>query len=307
MNGMRTAQSLAVALLAFVGLVQFAHADSPSRLDKIKATGTISLGHPTNALPFAYLDNAQHPVGYSVEICQAIVAHLKAALNLPGLKVRYVPVTSATRLPLLANGTIDLECGTTSNTVERQKLVAFTPTTYVAKAVLMARKDSGIDVNDPASFSGKTVAALAGGLDLKIIQEISTRRNLDISVLPVTDQATSFIALKTGRAMGISTDDAIAYASVATADRPADYVIGTKPMKVWANAIVEPRDDPRFKQAVDAAVIDLMRSKKINAIYDRWFNSPLPPTGVNLKYPLSNELERAFEHPTDSADPDAYQ
>ncbi len=284
-----------------------AYADSASRLDRIKETGTISIGYPTTSLPFAYLDNAHQPVGYSVEICQHIAASLKSTLGLADLKIRYVPVTSATRLPLLSNGTIDLECGNTTNTVERHKLVSFAPTTYVAKVVLMARKDSGLDVNKPAAFSGKTVTSLAGGLDLQVIQQISTQQNLNISVLAVNDAAASFIAVKTGRAMAVSTDDGLAYGLVATSDQPQDYVIGTKAMLLAPYGIVEPKDDPRFKQAVDGAVINLMKSKTIYKLYDKWFNAPVPPNGINLKYPMSAELKHALEHPTDSGDPAAYQ
>lgn len=302
-----TAAMTLAGVYAGLGLTTVASADTASRLDRIKETGTITLGYPTTSLPFAYLDNAHQPVGYSVEICQRIAASLKSALGLADLKIRYLPVTSATRLPLLANGTIDLECGNTTNTVERHKLVSFAPTTYVAKVVLMARKDSGLDVNMPAAFSGKTVASLAGGLDLQVIQQISSQQHLNISVLPVNDAAASFIAVKTGRAMAVSTDDGLAYGLVATADQPQDYVIGTKAMLLAPYGIVEPKDDPRFKKAVDGAVLDLMKSRQIYTIYDKWFNAPVPPNGINLKYPMSAELKRAIEHPSDSGDPAAYQ
>ncbi|WNC94785.1 amino acid ABC transporter substrate-binding protein [Paraburkholderia sp. FT54] len=301
----KTAGLLATAI-AGIGLTSAAHADTPSRLDRIKQTGTLSVGYPTSSLPFAYLDNAHQPVGYSVEICQRIADHLKKDLALPEIKIRYVPVTSATRLPLLQNGTIDLECGNTTNTVERHKLVSFSPTTFVTKVVLMARKDSNLDVNSPAAFAGKTVTSLAGGLDLQIIQQISNQQHLNISVLPVNDTAASFIAVKTGRAMAVSTDDGLAYALVATSGAPQDYTIGTKAMLLAPYGIVEPKDDARFKQAVDNAVLDLMKTKQIVPLYEKWFNSPVPPAGVNLKYPMSAELKHAIEHPSDSGDPAAY-
>jgi glutamate/aspartate transport system substrate-binding protein len=302
-----TGAALIVAQFAAIGLTGSAQAETPSRLDKIKQTGTISVGFPTTSLPFAYLDNAHQPIGYSVEICQRIADRLKTSLGISDLKIRYVPVTSATRLPLLSNGTIDLECGNTTNTIERHKLVSFSPTTFVAKVVLMARKDSNLDVNNLAAFGGKTVTSLAGGLDLQIIQQISTQQNLNISVLPVNDAASSFIAVKTGRAMAVSTDDGLAYGLVATSGQPQDYVIGTKAMAVAPYGIVEPKDDPRFKSAVDGAVLDLIKTKQIHAIYDKWFNAPVPPAGVNLKYPMSAELKHAFENPSDSGDPAVYQ
>lgn len=305
---MKSPLTLTTAMLAAGLCLAFAtHADTLSRLDRIKQTGTISLGYPTTSIPFAYLDNAHRPIGYSVEICQRIAASLKASLGLSDLKIHYVPVTSATRLPLLQNGTIDLECGNTTNTVDRHKLVSFSPTTFVAKVVLMARKDSSLDVNNPAAFSGKTVTSLAGGLDLQVVEQISARQHLNISVLPVNDVAASFLAVKTGRAMAVSTDDGLAYSLVATSGDPQDYVIGKKAMLLAPYGIVEPKDDPRFKKAVDDAVIDLMKSKRIYALYDKWFNSPVPPNSINLKYPMSDELKHAIEHPTDSGDPAAYQ
>jgi len=208
---------------------------------------------------------------------------------------------------LLANGTIDLECGNTTNTIERHKLVSFAPTTFVAKVVLMARKDSGLDVNNPAAFAGKSVTSLAGGLDFQIIQKISLDQHLNISVVPANDAASSFIAIKTGRAMAVSTDDGLGYALIATSGQPQDYVVGTKAMAVAPYGIVEPKDDPRFKETVDNAVLNLIKTKQISALYDKWFNSPVPPSGVNLKYPMSAELKHALEHPTDSGDPAAYQ
>jgi glutamate/aspartate transport system substrate-binding protein len=309
---MKSISTLASAVLTactavLLGSAHTAQADTPSRLDKIKQSGTLTLGYPTTSLPFAYLDNQQKPVGYSVEICQHIADQIKAELKLPALAIRYVPVTSATRLPLLSNGTIDLECGNTTNTVARHQFVSFSPTTFVSKVVLMARKDSGLDVNDPAAFRGKAVASLAGGLDLMVIQQISMQRKLDISVVPVKDAADSFLSVKTGRAAAVSTDDGLAYGLVATSGAPGDYVIGTKALLLAPYGIVEPKDDARFKQVVDAAVLDLIASKQINTLYDKYFNAPIPPNGINLKYPMSAEMKHAFEHPSDSGDPAAYQ
>ena len=306
---MKSSSTLASIFLAVSTLAAatVAHADATSRLDQIKQSGTISLGYPTSSIPFGYLDNAQKPIGYSVEICQRIADHIKTALNLPSLTIRYVPVTSATRLPLLSNGTIDLECGNTTNTVERHKYVSFSPTTFVAKVVLMARKDSGLNVDDPAAFRGKTITSMGGGLDFQVIQQISTKENLGISVVPVKDGADSFLSVKSGRAAAVSTDDGIAYGLVATSGAPDDYVIGTKPMLIAPYGIVEPKDDPRFKEVVDAAVLDLIKTRQIDALYDKYFNAPIPPNGVNLKYPMSAELKHALAHPSDSGDPAAYQ
>ena len=203
-----------------------AHAEGPSRLDKIRDTGVITIGHPETSVPFAYLDGNQKPIGYTVEICQEIAQHIKTALKLPKLDVRYNPTTSATRIPLLANGTIDLECGNTTNNLERHKLVSFAPTTFVAQVVLVARKDGGVDPNNLASFRGKTIAAQAGGQTFKLISRLNAEGNLGISMAPTKDTAETLLMVESGRAAGSANDDGIAYGVVASSKNPDVFVIG---------------------------------------------------------------------------------
>lgn len=284
-----------------------AYAQSGSRLDKIRSTASITLGHPESSVPFAYLDGNQKPIGYTVEICEEVVQHLKTALRLPRLNVRYNPTTSSTRIPLLTNGTIDLECGTTTNNLERHKLVAFAPTTFVAQTVLLARKDGGVDPNDPASFRGKVIASPAGGQALRRIMEINAKGNHGISVVPAKDTAESLLMVQTGRASAMSTDDGIAYGIVAASRNPAAFVIGTKSLELAPYGIMQPKDDPAFKQMVDAAVIDLIQRGRVAALYEKYFNSPIPPRQINLRFAMSQALQRALAHPTDSGDPAKYE
>lgn len=293
---------MAVAVLA-----QPAFAQQPSRLDVIRQSGIITLGHPETSVPFAYLDGKQKPVGYTVEICEKIAAELKQSLNLPKLEVRYNPTTSATRIPLLANGTIDLECGNTTNNVDRHKLVAFAPTTFVAQVVLMARKDGGVDVNDPASFRGKTIAAQAGGQTFRVISQINAKGNYNITVAPAKDTGEAFLMVETGRAAGTANDDGLAYGQVASSKDPDAFVIGTKGFEIAPYGIMEPKDDPAFKAAVDQAVLKLIKDGTVAALYEKYFNSPIPPHNINLKYPMSDALKRALANPTDSGDPAVYQ
>ncbi|WP_220014392.1 amino acid ABC transporter substrate-binding protein [Bradyrhizobium sp. BR 10289] len=300
-------KALATATAAACLLSNLAMAEGTGRLDKIRETGAITLGYPETSVPFAYLDADQKPIGYTVEICEQVVQSIKAALKLPKLEVRYAPITSATRIQLLANGTIDLECGNTTNNVERHKLVAFAPTTFVAQVVLVARKDGGVDVNDPNSFRGKAIAAQAGGQTFKVITLINAKNNLGITVVPGKDTAETFLMLSTGRVAGTANDDGLAYATVATSRTPDDFVIGSKGLETAPYGIVEPKDDPAFKKVVDDAVIDLMKSGRIAALYDKYFNSPIPPHGLNLKFPMSAALKRALANPTDSGDPAVYE
>jgi glutamate/aspartate transport system substrate-binding protein len=297
----------ASATTALLGSATSAYGQAPSRLDRIKAEGSISIGSTTRSLPFAFKDSNQKMVGYSIEICQRIADQVRASLGMPKLDIRYVPVTSATRLQLLSNGTIDLECGNTTNTAERHQFVDFAPTTFVAKVVLLGRKDSGLDMNDVRQLRGKTVTSLSGGLNLAVIEKINSEQKIGMSVVPVKDAPESFLSVKTSRAAATVSDDGMAYALVATSDAPADYVIGTKALMVAPYGIVMPKDDPRFKKTVDAAVISLIRGGEVARIYDKYFNSPIPPHGINLRYPMSAELKRALANPTDSPDQQAYE
>lgn len=277
------------------------------RLEKIRETGTIVLGHPETSVPFAYLDGDQKPVGYMVEICEHVARSVQKALKLDTLQVRYNPTTSATRLPLLANGTIDLECGNTTNKPERHKLVSFAPTTFVAQVVLVARKDAGVDVNKPASFAGKTIAAQAGGQTFKLISQINAREKLGITVAPAKNTAEGFLMVETGRAAGSISDDGLAYGAVASARNPDDFVVGTRGLELAPYGIVEPKDDPAFKKVVDDAVVALIKDGTVAKLYDKYFNAPIPPKQINLRFPMSDALKRALAKPTDSGDPKAYE
>ena len=300
-----SAFSLAAAL-AFSALLPHVAA-AEGRLDKIKQAGAIVLGHPESSVPFAYLDDKQAPIGYSVEICQGIAAHVQKTLGLAKLDVRYNPTSSATRIPLLANGTIDLECGNTTNNLERHKLVAFAPTTFVAEVVLTARKDGGVNVDDLASFRGKAIAAQAGGQTFRLVSQLSAKNGYNITVIPTKDTAETFLMVESGRAAGSAQDSGLAYASVASARTSTDFVISKKGLEPAPYGIVQPKDDPAFKKVVDEAVVGMIKSGKVAALYQKYFLSPIPPKQINLNYPMSDILKRVLASPTDSGDPAAYQ
>lgn len=304
---MMKAIGVLLACAVWVGTSAPASAQGTGRLDKIRSSGRISLGFPDASPPFAFLDSDGKPVGYSLEICEHVAQKLKAVLKLPALDVRYTPVMSATRIPLINNGTIDLECGTASNLPERHKLVSFAPTTFVAQIVLVARRDAKVDVNDLASFRGKAISAQAGGETQRVVTRLSVRDKLDIQVMPAKDTAETFLLLETGRAAGSVNDDALAHATVAGAKRPGDFVIGTQGLEFAPYGILEPKDDPDFKAAVDAAVVDLMKDGTVAALYKKYFESPIPPRKINLELPMSDVLKRALANPTDSGDEAAYR
>ncbi|MGY3410823.1 glutamate/aspartate transport system substrate-binding protein [Bradyrhizobium sp. GM5.1] len=302
-------KSIIIAVIAALapGLVQPAAAQSQGRLALIRQTGTITLGFPETSLPFAFLDGHQKPIGYTVEICEKAAAEIKASLGLPRLEIRYNPTTSATRIPLLANGTIDLECGNTTNNLERQKLVSFAPTTFVSQVVLMARKDAHVDTNNPASFRGKTIAGQAGGQSFKVLSKLNAEGNYGIDIIQAKDQGEIFLLVETGRAAGAANDDGLAYGQVAASRDPDAFVVGTRGYELAPYGIMEPRGDPEFKAAFDAAVLKLIKDGTVAALYEKYFNAPIPPRGINLKYPMSDALKRALAKPTDSGDPADYQ
>ncbi|MFZ3121381.1 MAG: amino acid ABC transporter substrate-binding protein [Variovorax sp.] len=303
---MRTSAVSLAAALAFSALLPHVAA-AEGRLNKIKQAGAIVLGHPESSVPFAYLDDRQAPIGYSVEICQGIAAHVQKTLGLAKLDVRYNPTSSATRIPLLANGTIDLECGNTTNNLERHKLVAFAPTTFVAEVVLTARKDGGVNVDDLASFRGKAIAAQAGGQTFRLVSQLSAKNGYNITVIPTKDTAETFLMVESGRAAGSAQDSGLAYASVASARTSGDYVISKKGLEPAPYGIVQPKDDPAFKKVVDEAVVGMIKSGKVAALYQKYFLSPIPPKQINLDYPMSDILKRVLASPTDSGDPAVYQ
>ena len=274
-------------------------------LKKVKETGTITIGYRDSSIPFSYLDDNQKPIGFAIDICLSIVDAVKKELKLDQLRVEFNPVTSSTRIPLLSNGTVDLECGSTTNNPERLKQVAFTNTHFLTATRFVSKKASNLNSID--DLKGKSVVSSAGTTNIRQLTEANAARNLGINIIPAKDTAETFLMLSSGRAAGTANDDGLAYATVATSRTPDDFVIGSKGLEMAPYGIVEPKDDPAFKKVVDEAVIDLIKNGQIAALYDKYFNSPIPPHGINLKFPMSAALKKALANPTDSGDPAAYE
>ncbi len=274
-------------------------------LRKIKETRLISVGYRDGSIPFSYLDGRQNPVGYSMDICGQVVEAIKRRLNLDDLQVQLTPVTSATRIPLVANNTVDLECGTTTNTLEREKHVAFSVTTFVAMSRLASRRSSNIAHLD--DLRGKTVVSTAGTTSIAKLLELNTADGRNMNIIAGKDHAQSFHLMETGRAVAFAMDDVLLYGMVATASDPSQFVVSGEPLSVEPYAVGLPKGDPEFKKLVDDTIIELFRSGKIMTLYRKWFDAPIPPRGIVLKLPMSGVLKRIIEHPTDSGDPAAYQ
>jgi glutamate/aspartate transport system substrate-binding protein len=240
-----------------------------------------------------------------MDICMKVVDAVKAALKMPNLKVALNPVTSATRIPLIANGTIDLECGSTTNNLDREKQVGFTNTYFVTANRYVVKKAS--NVKTLADLKGKTVVSTAGTTNIKWLTEENGKQNMGMSILPAKDHAEAFLMVETGRAAAFFMDDILLSSLVASAKTPGDYVIGSEAYSVEPYAAMMPKDDAEFRKVVDTATANLYKSPEIHAIYAKWFLKPIPPKGINLNLPESPQLKKALANPTSSGDPATYQ
>ena len=280
-------------------------AELTGTLQKVKETGTIVLGVRDSSVPFSFLDGQQRPVGYAIDICMKVVDAVKAELGLPALKVEMNPVTSATRIPLMANGTIDLECGSTTNNVERQKQVAFSNTYFLTASRFVSKAANNLGTID--ALAGRTVVSTSGTTNIVQLNQANVARKLGATVLPAKDHAEAFLTVETDRAAAFVMDDVLLASFVASSKTPAAYTISTEAFsQAEPYAIMLRRDDAPFKAVVDRATAALFRSPEGPALYAKWFQSAIPPRGLNLNVPMSAGLKWAFEHPSDSPDPASY-
>lgn len=273
-------------------------------LKKIKDTGSITLGVRDSSIPFSYLDDKQSYQGYSIDLCMKAVTAIQKQLGLTALNVKMNPVTSATRIPLMANGTVDLECGSTTNNLERQKQVAFAPTTFVTANRLLSKKASNITAL--ADMKGKAIVSTSGTSNLKQLTTLNGEQNLGMNIMTAKDHAEAFLMVETGRAVAFGMDDILLASLSASSKSPADYTISKEALSTEPYGIMMRRDDPAFKKAVDTAIGNVFKSGEITKIYAKWFLSPIPPKGINLNIPMSPELQAVIAKPTDSGDPAAY-
>ena len=300
----RLRASLLAGLLLGSGLVAAQDLTSPT-LRKIRDTGLITLGYRDASVPFSYLNAKRQPIGYSMDLCERVVAAVRQRLDLPDLEVRRMLVSSATRFPLVANGTVDIECGVTTNTVERQKLVAFSLTTYVAASRLLVREDSTVATVD--DLRGQPVASTLATTSIQFLHTINQQRGLDMRILAGLDDVEGMRMVHTGRAVAYAMDDVLLSSMKALHPEFASLRIAPLALTTEPYALVLRRDDPVFKQLVDGVLARLYRSGEAERIYRRWFESPIEPNELNLRMPLSDALRRVLRQPTDTADTSAYQ
>nr|WP_233224711.1 transporter substrate-binding domain-containing protein [Thiomonas sp. X19] len=266
-------------------------------LKKIKDTDSITVGYRESSIPFSYLDGNGRPIGYAMELCGKVVDAVKADLKMPNLKVNYAPVTSSNRIPLLENGTIDLECGSTTNSVARQKQVAFGPTYFIINVSAAVKKDSGI--NDFAQLGGKTIVTTSGTTSVPLLKKYEKTKDLDFKEIYGKDHAESFLLMADGRAVAFVMDDILLAGQIANSKDPAAYKILPGSLRQEPYSMMLRKDDPQFKALVDRTIDGVMKSGEINKIYAKWFTSAIPPKGINLNFPETPAIKEAFAHPND--------
>jgi glutamate/aspartate transport system substrate-binding protein len=289
------AATLATTLLSAPVMAQ----ELNGTLKKIKDTGVIALGHRESSIPFSYYDDKQQVIGYSHELMLKVVDAVKADLKLAKLDIKLMPVTSSNRITLVQNGSVDLECGSTTNNTERQKQVSFSNSIFVIGTRLMTKKDSGI--NDFPDLAGKNVVTTAGTTSERLLRRMNEDKQMKMNIISAKDHGEAFLTLETGRAVAFMMDDALLYGEMAKAKRASDWVVVGTPQSYEAYGCMLRKDDPAFKKAVDGALAKVMTSGEAEKIYAKWFLQPIPPKGLNLNFPLSEPVKKLYKAPNDKA------
>jgi ABC-type amino acid transport substrate-binding protein len=285
------------ALMAAVALGAAATgAQAADTLAKIAESGKITLAYRESSVPFSYLD-AGKPIGFSVELSNAVVEAVKKRLNKPNLQVALMPVTSQNRIPLLQNGTIDLECGSTTNNTARGKDVSFAINHFYTGTRLLVKKSS--HVKDYADLAKKTITSTTGTTNALVMRKYNAEKNLDMDIVLAKDHADAFLLVESGRALAFAMDDILLYGLKANAKNPDDFEVVGEALQVEPYACMLPKDDAAFKKLVDDTFIGLMKSGEFEKMYNKWFMQPIPPKNVPLNLPMSQQLRDNIKSPSD--------
>ena len=297
---MKRTSILFAGLMVSVGLTVGSSASAQEltgTLKKIKETGSITVGHRESSIPFSYLDDQQQPIGYSMELCMKVVDAVKADLKMPNLKINLQAVTSSNRIPLLQNGTIDMECGSTTNSVVRQQQVAFGPTYFVINVTAAVKKNS--PVISLIDLANKPISTTSGTTAVPLLKAYEKTKSIDVKEIYGKDHAESFLLLADDRVAAFVMDDILLAGQIASAKNPADYRIIPESLRQEPYSMMLRKDDAQFKALVDKTIGAVMKSGEINKIYAKWFVSPIPPKNANLNFPMTQPIKDAFSNPND--------
>ena len=285
------------ALMAVVLLTAATGAQAADTLAKIAETGKITLAYRESSVPSSYLNGPNKPIGFSVELSNAVAEAVKKKLNKPNLEVALAPVTSQNRVPLIANGTIDLECGSTTNNSARGKDVAFAINHFYTGTRLLVKKSSHI--KNYADLAKKTVASTTGTTNALVMRKFNTEKNLDMDIVLGKDHADAFLLVENDRAAAFAMDGILLFGLIANAKNPADFEVVGDALQVEPYACMLQKDDPAFKKLVDDTLIGLMKSGEFEKMYNKWFMQPIPPKGMPLNLPMSPQLRENIQSPSD--------
>ena len=273
-----------------------ASAQDGGTLQKIKDSGTIQIGARDSQIPFSYkLGSDGDPIGFTNDICLKIVDAVKARLGLAKIEVRYTMLNSTNRIPLLQNGTVDLDCATTTNTTQRQQQVDFAPSHFVANITAAVRRNSGIDTL--ADLNGKNVATVSGSTSIQLLRVARKSGAIEVNEIPGKDTSDGFLRLSNGRADAYVLDDVQLAGMIASAPNPGEYKILKESLRQEPYGIMLRKDDPQFKALVDETVTGLMKSGAIDQLYTKWFLSPIPPRNANLNFPMTDAVREIYKNP----------
>ena len=285
---------LAVSLAASPAFAE----DLTGTLKKVKEAGSITMGIRESSYPLSYLDDRQQPIGYHIDVCNKIVDAVKTQLKMSSLKVKHQPVTSQNRIPLVSNGTVDLECGSTTNNEARQRQVSFVDTTFVTNVRMAVKKASGIKSLD--QLDGKPVATTSGTTSVQLMRAHEKGKSINFKEVYGKDHADSFLLLETDRAVAFVMDDNLLAGLIATSKNPGEYALVGDVLNVEPIAVMVRKDDPQFKKLADDTVKGMMKSGELDKLYARWFMSPIPPKSISMNFPMSEKLKELIKNPSDA-------
>jgi glutamate/aspartate transport system substrate-binding protein len=287
-HGFRT---LAVAAFVAAGLAApvFADAGDSPTLQRIQERGVVNIGHRETSIPFSYIGDNNEPIGYSIDLCLKIVDAIKAELGVDSLEVKYIPVTGQTRIPLIANGTIDMECGSTTNNLTRQLQVEYLPTTFITGTKIASKTGSGI--TELEDLEGKIIGLSSGTTNEKAIKAAIEAGGLNVDIVPVKDHSQGWLALETDRIDAYGSDDVLLYGLISKSSDPSAYQVTGRYLSFDPYALMVQRNDSTFERLGRATMAGLMRSGEMAEIYAKWFE----PGPTNINMPLSDTLRTAFE------------
>ncbi len=266
-------------------------------IKRITTTGVINIGHRESSVPFSYYDNKRQVIGYSHDLVLQVLEIIKTELKLPALTIKLVPVTPQNRIPLVQNGTVDLECASTTHNLERERQVAFSNSIFVIGTRLMTGRTSGI--RDFPDLAGRSVVVTAGTTSERLLRLFNERNGARLRIASARDHGESFQMLEERRVEAFMMDDALLYGERAKSQNPDDWIVVGKPMSKEAYGCMMRRGDSAFKALVDRALSQLMRSGEVLKLYEKWFQKPIPPKGLNLDWPPSEALLELYRSPND--------